>query len=163
MVGSDERFRAVDDVRDCEEIFEDYTEDLRVREKEERKKKLATQEKAFLEWMDKNLKEPLTADSSWHDFKAKYRDEEMFRKTDYDLVKDLVRDRISKLRMERRKKEEQESRKKREQEDKLIDAFETFLRPQRLTQWSEFVEKNETHESYVALKEMCGEKVVRGV
>jgi hypothetical protein len=62
--------------------------------------------------------------------------------------------------MERRKKEEQESRKKREQEDKLIDAFETFLRPQRLTQWSEFVEKNETHESYVALKEMCGEKVV---
>ena len=84
----------------------------------------------------------------------------MFRKTDYDLVKDLVRDRISKLRKERRKKEELENRKKKEQENKLIDAFETFLRPQRLTQWSEFVQKSQTHESYVALKEMCGEDVV---
>ena len=52
MIGMDERFRAVDDVRDCEEIFEDYTEDLRIREKEERKKKLASQEKVFLEWME---------------------------------------------------------------------------------------------------------------
>ena len=87
----------------------------------------------------------------------------MFRKTDYDLVKDLVRDRISKLRKERRKKEELENRKKKEQENKLIDAFETFLRPQRLTQWSEFVQKSQTHESYVALKEMCGEDVVRDI
>ena len=72
MIGSDERFRAVDDVRDCEEIFEDYTEDLRIREKEERKKKLASQEKVFLEWMDNTMKDPLTADSSWHEFKEKY-------------------------------------------------------------------------------------------
>ena len=114
----------MDDIRDCQEIFEDYIEDLRVREKEERRSRLAKQKVEFEEWLNKQ-DPPLSSESSWSDFKKKFKDEEIFQKTNYDLIKDIVLDRISKLRLEKRRKEEEENKKQREKEIMLIDLFRT--------------------------------------
>ena len=66
--------------------------------------------------------------------------------------------------MERRKKEDEEIKKRREQKEKLIHAFRAYLRTQRLDQWSEFVQSDaSSDESYVSLKEFCGEKTAREV
>ena len=150
----------MDDIRDCQEIFEDYIEDLRVREKEERRSRLAKQKVEFEEWLNKQ-DPPLSSESSWSDFKKKFKDEEIFQKTNYDLIKDIVLDRISKLRLEKRRKEEEENKKQREKEIMLIDLFRSVMRKLAASKelpadFSKFDE-----ELYKELKEHSGAEVVR--
>ena len=151
----DARWRAVTDQRERAEIFEDYTRDLRVREKHEREHTKTKRASAFRECL---IEAGATSETTWRKIYEVVKDDprcercEPLARLDVfeSLVRDLEREEMTKLEVERKAKAREERKRREDFVALLAESQADGIITPRMP-WKSFVKRIENDERYVRL------------
>ncbi|XP_075146736.1 uncharacterized protein LOC142221089 isoform X2 [Haematobia irritans] len=116
--GKDERYKAIEKVRERESLFNEYLLEVRRREKEEKQMKKEQIRKDFIEML-RERGDSIDRHSRWHDIKKKFEMDSRYRAVENSMYREeYFHDylRIMKEEKRRREKEREKEREQRERE-----------------------------------------------
>ncbi|XP_013099429.1 transcription elongation regulator 1 [Stomoxys calcitrans] len=116
--GKDERYKAIEKVRERESLFNEYLLDVRRREKEEKQMKKEQIHKEFIDMLRERA-DSIDRHCRWHDIKKKFEMDPRYRAVENSMYReDYFHDflRIMKEEKRRREKEREKEREQRERE-----------------------------------------------
>jgi pre-mRNA-processing factor 40 len=151
----DARWRGVTNQRERAEIFEDYTRDLRVREKREREESKTKHASAFRACL---IDAGATSETTWRKIYEVVKDdprcercEPLARLDAFErLVRDLEREEVAKLAVERKAKAREERKRREDFVELLAESQDDGIITPRMP-WKSFVKRIENDERYLRL------------
>ncbi|XP_065370145.1 transcription elongation regulator 1 [Calliphora vicina] len=114
--GKDERYKAIEKVRERESLFNEYLLDVRRREKEEKQQKKEQIRKDFIEML-RERGDSLDRHCRWHDVKKKFESDSRYRAVENSMYREDYFHDYMRLQKDEKRRKERDRKKDREREE----------------------------------------------